>query len=190
MNSILFVGGVHGAGKSTISALLAQRLPAFHVTAGQLIRETARADYFVTIAPGSKTVANVEANQQLLLRGLEFYKTRIGPGIILLDGHFSLLSADGDVSMIPVSVFRAIAPIGVLLVETESVEIHRRLLNRDADQVPSLAVLALLANRERVQAQAVSTDLGIPMEVVRGDGPPDSADALIHRLQRLRRGPL
>lgn len=189
MTSILFVGGVHGAGKTTISTLLAERLRAFHVTAGQLIRETAGAKHSVTTAPGNKAVPNVNANQKLLLQGLDLCKARVGRGPIILDGHFSLLTSDESVSVIPLSVFRAIAPVGVLLVESESVKIHTRLVSRDPDHVPSLAVLAVLSRRERLQAETVCADLGIPMEVVRGDGASaDCAEAVIPRLQRLLEG--
>lgn len=189
MTSILFVGGVHGAGKTTISSLLAERLRACHVTAGQVIRETAGANYSVTTAPGNKSVSNVDANQELLLQGLDLCKARVGRGTIILDGHFSLLTSDESVSVIPLSVFRAIAPVGVLLVESESAEIHARLLSRDPDHAPSLSVLATLSVRERLHAQTVCADLEIPMEVVRGDGvSADSAKAVIPRLQRLLQG--
>ena len=51
---IVFVGGIHGVGKTTVSRLLAELLPAKHVTAGALIRATAGAQENVTvgIAPG------------------------------------------------------------------------------------------------------------------------------------------
>lgn len=189
MTVILFVGGVHGAGKTTISTLLAERLRAFHVTAGQLIRETAGSNYSVTTAPGNKTVSNVDANQELLLQGLDLCKARVGRGTIILDGHFSLLSSDESVSVIPLSVFRAIAPVGVLLVESENAKIHARLVSRDPDHAPSVAVLAMLSLRERLQAETVCADLRIWLEVVRGDGVSvDSAESVVPRLERLLEG--
>src|SRR2546425_12769037 len=53
-------------------------------------RETASAAHTVTVGVGDKAVPDVDANQTLLLRGLDLYRARIGVGPILLDGHFSL----------------------------------------------------------------------------------------------------
>ena len=74
MSVTIFIAGIHGAGKSTISRELAKLLGASHVTAGDLIRASASATNKVTV--GVKAVPNVDANQQLLIRGWRC----IGPG--------------------------------------------------------------------------------------------------------------
>ena len=113
---IVFVGGIHGAGKTTVSRLLTGLLSASHITAGGLIRETASAAHTVTIGVGNKAVPDVDANQALLFAAL-LYRARIGSGPILLYGHFSLLDPGGTVIGIPLAVYEAIAPVAVLLVE-------------------------------------------------------------------------
>ena len=50
---IVFIGGIHGAGKTTVSRLLAGLLSASHITAGGLIRETARIEADVIVVGGS-----------------------------------------------------------------------------------------------------------------------------------------
>ena len=77
----------------------------------------------------------------------------------------------------------------MLLVESESAEIHARLLSRDPDHAPSLSVLAQLSDAERLHTQTVCADLGIPMEVVHGDGvSADDAEAVMPQLQHLLQG--
>ena len=86
-------------------------LPASHVTAGGLIRENA-GNATVTVGAGNKAVPNVDANQLLLLRGLELYRARVDDKPILLDGHFSLLDANGEVVAIPLAVYESLATGG------------------------------------------------------------------------------
>ena len=118
MSVTVFVAGIHGAGKSTICREFARLLGAFHATAGDLIRANAKATTEVTV--GVKAVPNVDANQLLLLRGLAVYQAR-NSGPLLLDGHFVLLTPDGAIAEIPVTVYEAIAPVAVLLVEADAV---------------------------------------------------------------------
>lgn len=168
MNSIVFVGGIHGAGKTTVSRLLAGLVSASHITAGGLIRETAGAGHTVTTGVGDKAVPDVNANQALLLRGLDLYRARIGSGPILLDGHFSLLDPSGAVVGIPMAVYEAIGPVAVLLVEAAAETVHSRLVQRDGAAAP-LETVTVLASRERECAGAVCTALKIPMWTVAGD---------------------
>ena len=128
---IVFVGGVHGSGKTTICRLIAEAYPAVHVTAGALIREAADASHVVTVGAQDKAVPDVDANQAMLLRGLEAYRARTGDvGLLLLDGHFALADAGGTPVDVPLAVFRKIGPGAVLLVETDPAMVHRRLAGR------------------------------------------------------------
>jgi adenylate kinase len=165
MNPVLFVGGVHGAGKTTICRQIALAIPAAHVTAGGLIREMGSA---AAANPTDKVVSDVDANQELLLQGLERYRARIGADPIVLDGHFTLLGPDETLTEIPVIVFQKIAPRAALLVQTEVSVIHARLLERDG-RAPSVALLSRLIHHERTHSQAVCAKLGIPLLAVRGD---------------------
>jgi adenylate kinase len=185
---IVFVGGIHGAGKTTVSRVLAGLLSASHITAGGLIRETASAEHTVTVGVGDKAVPDVDANQALLLRGLDLYRARIGVGPILLDGHFSLLDPSGAVVGIPIAVYKAISPVAVLLVEADAQTVHDRLMRRDGAAAP-LETLSLLASRERERAEAVCAALGIPMWAIAGDTMAEQvADAAASHLQPLLAG--
>ena len=171
MSVTIFVAGIHGAGKSTISRELAKLLGASHVTAGDLIRANATAANEVTV--GVKAVPNVDANQQRLIRGLAVYRAgNVGP--LLLDGHFTLLKPDGAIAEIPVAVYHAIAPVAVILVETDAVAIHSRLMERDKEAAP-VAIITELARLERAQAERVCGHLKIPLLAVPGDAAADGA---------------
>jgi adenylate kinase len=188
MSSTIFVGGVHGAGKTTFGKELARLLEASHVTAGGLIRENASASDRVTAGVGAKAVPDVDANQRLLLRGLELYRARIGLGPMLIDGHFVLLDATGAIVEIPLAVYEAIAPVAVLLVEADARTIHGRLLERDGE-APAVATLAELMVRERAHAEHVCGSLGLPLWNVAGDVAADrEAAAAASRVQSILGG--
>lgn len=170
--AIVFVGGIHGAGKTTVSRRLAAALSASHVTAGALIREAAHSET-ITTGIGNKAVGDVNANQALLLQGLARYRRRAS-GPIVLDGHFCLMEPGGDVVVIPTTVYVAIAPIAVALIESDLRIVHSRLLQRDG-AAPSLEIISSLSSCERAQAQAVSTALKVPLFPVRGDISADEA---------------
>ena len=168
MQALVFVGGVHGAGKSSICRALAALLPASHVTAGGLIRENA-SNATVTVGSGNKAVPNVDANQLLLLRGLELHRARLDDKPILLDGHFSLLDANGGVVAIPLAVYESLAPVAVVLVEADDETVRKRRVERDGE-APLLETISLLSARERESADTVCEALGIRIINVRGDG--------------------
>jgi len=171
MSVTVFVAGIHGAGKSTICRELARRLGVFHATAGDLIRMNANARTEVTV--GVKAVPNVDANQLLLLRGLATYRAR-NKGPLLLDGHFVLLKPDRAIAEIPVTVYEAIAPVAILLVEADPAAIHSRLMERDKT-APPVAIITDLAMQERAHAERVCSELKIPCWAVPGDGAIDQA---------------
>ena len=168
---IVFVGGVHGSGKSTLSRYLAGALPAAHVTAGGLIREAASADHVVTVGAQGKMVPDVDANQAVLLRGLSAFQARTSddPRPLLLDGHFTLMNPEGEIVEVPAKVFAVIAPVAVLLVEADAAVVHRRLAER-APEAPSADVIAALAARERARATATAGALQVPIFSLAGDG--------------------
>ena len=177
---IVFVGGVHGSGKTTLSRRLAECLSATHVTAGSLIREAAGSDT-VTIGRDSKAVRDMNANQTLLLQGLTAYKNRYNTNI-LLDGHFSLLQPDGQVIEIPLAVYRTIAPAAVVLVQANPHVVYERLVQRDGT-APPLATLLLLLEREYTNARSVCVALSVPFLTTQSEGDPEGVvQALASRL--------
>lgn len=172
---IVFVGGIHGVGKTSVSQELARLLSGSHVTAGTLIREVAGAPDRVTVGIGNKAVPNVKANQALLLRGLDVYRGRVDASLpIILDGHFSLHDQSGRVVSVPVNVFAAIHPVAAVLVETSVTTVRERLLQRDGE-APALETISALGHSERAHASEVCSVLGIPLWTISGEVPTEQA---------------
>lgn len=178
---LVFVGGIHGAGKTTIGRKVATLLSAAHASAGSLIAEAGRIPV-ATVSADSKAVADVDGNQTLLLQGLASLRARV-TGPIVLDGHLCLMEATGAIAEIAVEVFRSIEPAAMLLVVSDPVIVHTRLSERGGD-VPSIEVVRELSAREAAHAAAVASALGKSMVLARGDGDPDvSAKAAAEHLR-------
>lgn len=112
---ILFIGGIHGVGKTTVAEKLAVDLGVQRFSAGDLIRGQLR------MANQGKAVLDVDENQDVLVVAV---RTRVtGPAI--LDGHFCLIRASLDVRPVPMRTFVELAPVGLLLVTCEISEVAR-----------------------------------------------------------------
>lgn len=97
---VIFIGGAHGVGKTTVCQALSKMLNLPQVTAGALIREGRDA---VASKHRYKNVADMDANQALLLEGLRSrwsHEAEEG-ALLLLDGHFALLDLYGNVVSVP-----------------------------------------------------------------------------------------
>ena len=83
-------------------------------------------------------------------------------------------------------MFKAIAPVALLLVEAPSVTVYRRLASR-AGSPPSVDAIERLAERERDRALTTATDLRIPFWSVAGAGAADDeAPRVVERIRALR----
>lgn len=165
---IVFVGGVHGVGKTTFSRGLAERIGADQVSASELIRDARNCDELTT-----KRVANVERNQDLLVEGLN--KASFRRKLVLLDGHFCLMESNGNYADVPLATFCAVAPAGVILLEADAVTIHERMTSRGGTVLAPYDI-AEFQRRETERALWVSQQLGI--ELLRLGDPFDHEVAL------------
>ena len=122
--NIVFVGGVHGVGKTHLCTYVANVHSVKHLSASQIIKEQASRNTLRT----DKSVADVISNQQLLLDGLSRYRQQVSH--LLLDGHFVLRTDSDSVSPIPLSVFEEISPLGVILLTAATEVIASRLARK------------------------------------------------------------
>jgi len=92
---VIFVAGVHAVGKTTACTHAARTLSIAHYTASSLIK----AEKASAIPEWGKVVADIEGNQNLLIRGVRRVLLE-NRGRIILDGHFTLPNAKGDIEAI------------------------------------------------------------------------------------------
>lgn len=161
--TVVFVGGVHGVGKSTCCAQVAQLAGCLHVTASEIIRrERAQA-----IASAGKLVADVNGNQKLLIRGFHTLRGEAGTTPILLDGHFAMRDGLGDIQSVPVDVFRSLGIDRVVCLVDEPSAIAERTRRRDGT-APADQEIAALQDAELRHARSVAATLTLPFELLQG----------------------
>lgn len=153
---IVFVGGVHGVGKSTCCQQITARTGMQLFTASALIK----AEKQSAIAVGSKAVVDPIGNQELLLRGVRNCMSP-GQGRVLLDGHFTLLNAVGEIVVIDIDVFFRLGLEGVIVIRDDVAAICSRLRERDG-QDWSISKISAQQDAEISQAHDVATKLCIP----------------------------
>lgn len=149
---IIFVGGIHGVGKSTFVAAVRSKCPSVEGLSCSTILKWDN--------PARKKVEDVEANQNRLLANLPYFIDMDKE--YLLDGHFCLLTEQNTIDRVPLDVFEAINPDMILLLEESPKVIRQRLSQRDSTQY-SIALLKSFLDEERTYAKEVADTIGIPI---------------------------
>ena len=156
MSRTVFMGGVHGVGKTFFCQKVVAAFDVEHVTASSLISRHTR-------HKNDKTVSNVKKNQSILAEELNQYRPK--HPIILLDGHFCLIGSDLSVKEIPLETFESISPSAIILLVDDPEMIVERLAVRDA-HIHSIDLLSKLQSSEKTRASLVSEHLKIPLTVI------------------------
>jgi len=154
--SMLFVGGIHGVGKSTICHGAFSPLGYQCETASSLIITHGRS------IEKNKHVSDVPGNQSALIEQLILAKKHYSR--LLLDGHFTLINRQGQIEPIDTCVFEAINPDQLILIKGETEEISRRLNARDSTRWDS-SFLTKYQDMETEHARYVSEKIGVPLQV-------------------------
>jgi len=138
---VILVSGIHGVGKSTLCRTISERFGWPHYSCSKIIKENSE------YKESSKKVDSTEKNQMALIQGLR----KIKDDIILLDGHFCLLSTSDEVINLDFCVFNSISPELIVNVTCNEEVIYNRLLRRDGEKIP-YAIIKDLQKSERNQA--------------------------------------
>ena len=157
--SVIFLAGVHGVGKGFLGTQVAKSLGIEHFTASQLIREEKGRVTWGT----DKRVAELDDNQSALVHAV-LQRLEAGQDM-LLDGHFVLRGASGELVRLAEKVFADLRLSGVVLLAENPVTIAERLMGRDGVVVKPEAI-AELAEEESTHAQAVCIALRIPLSLL------------------------
>ena len=152
MEKLVFIGGVHGVGKTSLCDSLSQKCGYEHITASALIKQNNPA----LITGIGKQVEDPDANQLTLLHGLA--KARINYSKIILDGHFTLINSKNNIESISPDVFAAINPDYLIVLYEEPEVIFRRLKARDKGSF-SLDGIAAHQTAEILHAKNIAKQL-------------------------------
>lgn len=151
---IVFVGGIHGVGKTYLGAPVAKQLGMRHATASQLIREERGLQSWGT----DKRVEGINENQAALISATN--RLRSSGQRLLLDGHFVLRGTDGEITEIDTQVFRDLR-IGAIFLLHATVDVVFERLRARGDTSWTEVELQHLTEREEAHARRVSTELGV-----------------------------
>lgn len=117
---LIFVGGVHGAGKSYFCDLVKMQLHINSYQSSQLISEQ-KNEYFSK----DKKVLDIDCNQNYLIQAIE--KLNRLEQTYLLDGHFCLQDINGKITRIDKQIYISLKPCAiVLLTEKSDIIVDRR----------------------------------------------------------------
>jgi adenylate kinase len=151
---IIFIAGVHGVGKGTLSNSLSKKYSLPNFSASTLIASEKRDRVDI-----NKVVKDPCENQDLLNTAI---KRLAGIGaLILLDGHFCL-NTENSFFVVPISTFEKLNIKVVFLITEEVSIIHDRMLKRD-ETAMALKSIERLQNAEIARAQVVADHINVPL---------------------------
>ncbi|HEY0735701.1 MAG TPA: ATP-binding protein [Herpetosiphonaceae bacterium] len=155
MHHIIFVGGIHGVGKTQFCKTITEHVHIDHASASDLIRQAGK-----LLSTTEKQVEKVAENQDLLIYALSQYVSDFQ--VLLLDGHFCLLDKQLNIQLIPLATFQHIAPKAVVVVTDKPEIIVERLLKRDGKSY-ALDLIKRFQENEIDYAEHVCKNLNIPL---------------------------
>ena len=154
-NNIVFIGGIHGVGKSTICQHICRELNMEYLSASELLKwEEINDD------AKNKKVNDIPLTQDRLITGLS--KNIQNGHFYLLDGHFCLLNENDEVEKISKDIFMQINPKVLCLILGDITEIKTRLFMRD-NKTYEFGLLEQLQNSELDYARQLSVALEVPL---------------------------
>lgn len=157
MKQILFAGGIHGVGKSTLCREIAAHFNLNYLSASEVLRWKD-----LNTDEKNKKVVDIPDTQSRLLRGLEAI---VQPGQrYVLDGHFCLFNKEGEVTSIPMETFELIKPFALILVTGDPAQISSALAARD-DKSYDAEVLEEMQTHEMSHVEKVAAHLNVPLVI-------------------------
>lgn len=157
---IIFVGGVHGVGKSTRCQQVAHQTGLQWLIASALIKTEKQS----AIAEHSKFALDPARNQELLVRGIRKH-IRSDQERIILDGHFTLLKPGGEIMLIAVGVFVQLDLETIVVLRDNPTSIYSRLRERDKEDW-TITMISAHQDAEINRAHVVASSLGIPILII------------------------
>lgn len=157
---MIFLSGIHGVGKTFFCNLVKKELGIKSYSASQLIAEK-RSNGFTA----DKFVSDIDDNQLLLIRAVD--KLRQNEDEFILDGHFCLLNANGEITRIPYNTFEMLNPDTIILLTEKPDIISERRFQRDGI-MQDICEIREFQEAEKQYAQEVSQNFRVPLQISSG----------------------
>lgn len=162
----IFLAGVHAVGKTTLTKELEKEIDIYSVSISDLIRKAGN-----DINSHQKNTINISNNQISWLDQLKNINAE--ESIVILDGHFSLLNENGNITPIDFEVFDKTEMIKIILVKQDPELIKKRLFNRDGT-IYSVKKIKSHQNFEEKQAFNYANLRHIPIHIYDSNSSIDS----------------
>lgn len=157
IKDIIFVGGIHGVGKSTFCANLSKTIGYKTFSCSDLIRK------YKEIDSKNKFATDINTNQNLLEKAIQDYLTN--DTSYILDGHFCLLDNLGNIVTIAMETFEDLKITKIILLNTPVEIVYNNLKNRD-NITYSKELLDKLSKAELHHCKNISNTFNIPLEII------------------------
>ena len=154
IKNIVFIGGIHGVGKTTVCKELSKISNFEYLSASEVI------NWSQIELSKKKNVDSIQETQSRLLFGLSNLVDETKKYI--LDGHFCLLNNEEQIIDIPLETFKAINPLSLNIIVDSAQNISQRLEKRDNIKY-SIEFLDNMQEREMRYARHISDILKIPL---------------------------
>lgn len=157
---MIFISGVHGVGKSYFCDMVKKTIDINAYSASTLISNKKKVGF-----SNDKLIPDIDDNQQYLLQAVD--ELRTSEGNFILDGHFCLLNAEGQVQRIGFDTFTTLKPEAILLLTENPEVIAERRRSRDNREV-SAGSIKEFQDSEESYAKEVADAIGAKLFISRG----------------------
>ena len=152
----VIVAGIHGVGKTTFTNKYMVPSGWNCYAASHIIKNFSGA-----VNSDKKTKQkDILNNQEKLIIGMSEITEKVCD--VCLDGHFTLLNSQGEITSIPSEVFHKLNPSGIILLEDSVANIQRKIHGRSGDLWGS-DLIELFQKEELSRATLFSSECGIPV---------------------------
>lgn len=176
-SSLIFVGGIHGVGKTTLCLKAFAPFGYYCKSASFLISAYGRR------INKNKQVNDIYDNQTALIEQLALEKKKHCR--FLLDGHFTLIDSQGYIEPIDLSVFKRINPTQLILIKGDPEETSRRLAIRDGKEWNPTFV-AKFQKEEEKHAKLISKELKKDLFIIDNEANSRSTVHLFRKISCIR----
>lgn len=157
---MIFISGVHGVGKTYFCNLVNEELGIKAYPASKLIEERKHSGF-----EKDKLIPDIDVNQQYLLAAVDELRSKNTE--FILDGHFCLLNAEGEVTRISLDTFTSLRPETILLLTEKPETITKRRRERDNQNVTIDSIIQF-QNEELHYAEEVAKLINAKLFISKG----------------------